>query len=354
VIKLLIVDDSALMRRQLSSLFAAEPDFEIRLARNGREAVDENRNFMPDVITLDINMPEMDGLTALSMIMSDRPVPVVMISSLTEKGAMATFEALNLGAVDYVVKPGGTISLSIESIREAVVSKVRMAVRARIKSPRRELKSSEIKVIKTAEIKKYAPVVSTSKKEGVVVVGVSTGGPRTLEVIFPLLPRDFNWPILVAQHMPATFTNSFAQRMDALCEMNVVEANKPMDLNPGTIYIAKGGADLQVVKRGDKLVLIAKPENTNFLWHPSVEILGRSVIEHFPPSNILGVMLTGMGNDGAESFTAIKKNGGRTIAESEESAVVFGMPAELIRLGGASIVLPVEKIADQMIAWSSQ
>jgi len=354
VIKLLIVDDSALMRRQLSSLFSAEPDFEIRLARNGREAVDENRNFMPDVITLDINMPEMDGLTALSMIMSDRPVPVVMISSLTEKGALATFEALNLGAVDYVVKPGGTISLSIESIREAVISKVRMAVRAKIKPPRQEFKSREIKINKTPEIRKVEPVASTSKKEGVVVVGVSTGGPRTLEAILPLLPRNFNWPILVAQHMPATFTNSFAQRMDGLCAMNVVEANKPMDLCPGTIYIAKGGADIQVVMRGGKLVLIAKPENVNYLWHPSVEILGRSVIEHFTPLNILGVMLTGMGTDGAESFTAIKKNGGRTIAESEESAVVFGMPAELIRQGGASIVLPADKIADQMIAWSSQ
>jgi two-component system chemotaxis response regulator CheB len=354
VIKLLIVDDSALMRRQLSSLFDAEPDFEIKLARNGREAVQENRNFMPDVITLDINMPEMDGLTALSMIMSDRPVPVVMISSLTEKGALATFEALNLGAVDYVVKPGGTISLSIESIRATVINKVRMAVKAKIKPPR----NSVLPRVKKIEVKPetfiFKPVASTSKKEGVVVIGVSTGGPRTLEIILPLLPRNFQWPILVAQHMPATFTNSFAQRMDGMCEMNVTEANRPMDLNPGTIYIAKGGADLQVVKRSDKLVMIAKPENSNFLWHPSVEILGRSVIEHFPPSNILGVMLTGMGNDGAESFTAIKKNGGRTIAESEESAVVFGMPSELIRQGGASIVLPAEKIAAQMIAWSGQ
>lgn len=354
MIKLLIVDDSALMRRQLSSLFDAEPDFEIRLARNGREAVEENRNFMPDVITLDINMPEMDGLTALSMIMSDRPVPVVMISSLTEKGALATFEALNLGAVDYVVKPGGTISLSIDSIREDVIKKVRTASKARLKLPRRDTVPFAVVPPKIVE-KKVLPIPrSSGQRGGVVVVGVSTGGPRTLEIILPKLPANFEWPILVAQHMPATFTNSFALRMNTMCAMEVVEANRPMDLKPGTIYIAKGGADMQVVKRVGKLVLIAKPENPDHLWHPSVELLGQSAIDHFEPENILGVMLTGMGSDGSASFTRIKKNGGRTIAESEESAVVFGMPSELIRQGGASIVLPAEKIASQILTWTGQ
>jgi two-component system chemotaxis response regulator CheB len=184
-----------------------------------------------------------------------------------------------------------------------------------------------------------------------VLVGVSTGGPRTLEQILPSLPSGFPWPVLVAQHMPASFTLSFAQRMDGLCAMRVVEASRPMALEPGVIYIGKGGADMQVVRRGGKLTVIAKPENAEFLWHPSVELLGRSVLEHVDPKNVLAVMLTGMGCDGADAFTEIKKKGGRTIAESEDSAVVFGMPAELINRGGASVVLHAEKIAFQINAW---
>ena len=349
MIKLLIVDDSALMRRQLSALFDAEPDFQIRLARNGREAIEENRDFEPDVITLDINMPEMDGLTALSMIMAERPVPVVMISSLTEKGALATFEALNLGAVDYVVKPGGTISLSLEAIGPSVISKVRIAAKVRMR-PLRKIVPARIS--EPLPIRPRATGVSSNlPREGVVLVGVSTGGPRTLEQILPSLPSGFPWPILVAQHMPASFTLSFAQRMNGLCPMHVVEANAPMTLEPGVIYIGKGGADMQVVRRAGKLTVIAKPENTEFLWHPSVELLGRSVLEHVAAENVLAVMLTGMGYDGADAFTEIKKKGGRTIAESEDSAVVFGMPAALINKGGASVVLHADKIALQINTW---
>lgn len=358
MIKLLIVDDSALMRRQLSAMFEAEPDFEIRLARNGREAVEENRTFQPDVVTLDINMPEMDGLTALSLIMADRPVPVVMISSLTEKGALATFEALNLGAVDYVVKPGGTISLAIDTIRAMVVSKVRIAAKARLKSVRpgvatRAVASSVKPVPALVPVAVPRETMSSrgTGREGVVLIGVSTGGPRTLELILPKLPARFPWPVLVAQHMPASFTQSFAQRMNGMCAMEVVEANRPMVLEAGTVYIAKGGADMQVVRRAGKLNVIAKPETAEFLWHPSVELLGRSVLEHVPCANVLGIMLTGMGNDGADAFTAIKKRGGRTIAESEESCVVFGMPAELISRGGATVTLHAEKIAAQVNAW---
>ena len=351
MIKLLIVDDSALMRRQLSGLFQAEADFEIRTARNGREAVEENRTFRPDVITLDINMPEMDGLTALSMIMIERPVPVVMVSSLTEKGALATFEALNLGAVDYIVKPGGSISLSIDAIREAVVNKVRVAAKARLKPSRAELPRPAKRFSKSAGTEAPAVVPHRTGSEGIVVIGVSTGGPRTLEQILPNLPADFPWPVLVAQHMPASFTLPFATRMNSLCAMEVVEASRPMVLEAGTIYIGKGGADMFVIERVGKRSVIAKPENPQFLWHPSVELLGRSVLEHYDPANVLGVMLTGMGYDGADAFTDIKMKGGRTIAESEESSVVFGMPAELIRRGGASVTLHADKIALQISAW---
>jgi two-component system, chemotaxis family, protein-glutamate methylesterase/glutaminase len=356
MIKLLIVDDSALMRRQLATLFEAEGGFEICQARNGKEAVEENRAFQPDVITLDINMPEIDGITALSLIMADRPVAVVMVSSLTEKGALATFEALNLGAVDYIAKPGGTISLSIGEIKDELVAKVRAAARARIKGKGPSARGLAQRLRDARE--KPAPRPLAVRRgvagEGLVIIGVSTGGPRTLEDILPLLPVDFPWPVLVAQHMPAAFTRPFADRLNDLCALSVVEASSPMPLEPGTIFIGKGGADMVLGQRAGKLTVLAKPENREFLWHPSVELMGRSVLEHCDPSRVVGVMLTGMGYDGSDAFTEIKKRGGRTIAESETSAVVFGMPAELIERGGASMVLPAEKIAAQINVWAGR
>jgi two-component system, chemotaxis family, protein-glutamate methylesterase/glutaminase len=353
MLKLLIVDDSALMRRQLVTLFQGEGDFEIRQARNGKEAVDENREFQPDVVTLDINMPEMDGITALSVIMAEHPVAVVMVSSLTEKGALATFEALNLGAVDYIAKPGGTISLSIGEIKDELVRKVRAAARARIKGKRSSVHglAQRIRQERTKIVPRPAPVRRGVAGEGLVIIGVSTGGPRTLEEILPLLPADFPWPVLVAQHMPAAFTSPFAERLNGICALSVVEAAHPMPLAPGIIYIGKGGADMLLGLRGGKLTVLPKPENREFLWHPSVELLGRSAIEHCDPSRVVGVMLTGMGYDGADAFTEIKKRGGRTIAESEASAVIFGMPSELIERGGASLVLHAEKIAAQLNTW---
>ena len=349
--KILIVDDSALMRKLLREIFEKEGDFVIETARNGKEAIEKNLSFQPDVITLDINMPEMDGITALAHIMNQRPVPVVMVSSLTEKGAIATFEALNLGAVDYVTKPGGTISLNIDEIRDEIISKVRSATRAKLKTKAlvRKIREEREKILKPSPPKE----VST-KDERVLLIGVSTGGPRTLEEILPELPADFPMPVIVAQHMPPTFTKSFAERLYSVCELKVVEVDRPMPVETGTIYIGKGGTDMVLARRPQKLIVHPKPENPSFLWHPSVEILGRSALEHCDPKKIIAVMLTGMGHDGADAFTEIKKRGGKTIAESEESAVVFGMPRELIERGGATVVLPAEKIAKQIIKWAKE
>lgn len=354
MIKLLIVDDSALMRRQLTTLFTAEGDFEVRQSKNGLEAVEANREFQPDVVTLDINMPEMDGLTALSLIMAERPVAVVMVSSLTEQGALATFEALNLGAIDYIGKPGGTISLSLGEIKNELVAKVRAAARARLKGKGVGIKRAPPgpKTERARRPARAAGVRSGASGAGLVVIGVSTGGPRTLEDILPLLPAEFPWPVLVAQHMPAGFTKSFADRLDQICALQVVEADRPLPVEPGTMYIGKGGADMVVAKRAGKLTVLPKPETPQFLWHPSVELLGRSVLEHCDPSRVAAVMLTGMGYDGADAFTEIKNRGGRTIAESEQSAVVFGMPAELIERGGASKVLAADKVAAQLVSWA--
>ena len=358
MIKVLIVDDSALMRRQLTTMFQEEGGFEIRQARNGKEAVTENLEFKPDVVTLDINMPEMDGITALSLMMAERPVPVVMVSSLTDKGALATFEALNLGAVDYIAKPDGTISLNIGQIKSELVAKVKAAVGARVKQSGAGVKGLAQRLREEREQAKsqLRPVAVRQgvAGEGLVIIGVSTGGPRSLEEILPRLPADFPWPVLVAQHMPAAFTRSFAERLNMLCNLQVVEAASPMPIAAGTIYIAKGGADMVLGQRGGKLTVLPKPETRDFLWHPSVELLGRSVLEHCDPAQVVAVMLTGMGYDGADAFTEIKKRGGRTIAESKATAVVFGMPAELIERGGASLVLPLEKVANQINQWAGK
>nr|WP_274601169.1 chemotaxis-specific protein-glutamate methyltransferase CheB [Halochromatium roseum] len=354
---MLIVDDSALMRRQLKTIFQAEGDFVIEVARNGEEAVELNKRFEPDIITLDINMPQMDGLTALSLLMAERPVPVVMVSSLTEKGAISTFEALNLGAVDYIPKPDGTISLSITEIEEEIIAKVRAAAGAHLKKSR-GLAARIRGDLSVSKVTGAAPpkrstlrVEQGARNDGLVIIGVSTGGPRTLEDILPQLPGDFPWPVLVAQHMPPSFTRPFAERINQLCALDVFELQRPMPLEPGKICIGRGGADMVVMRRANRLMVSTRPESVQHLWHPSVELLGESVLQHCEPQRVIGVLLTGMGYDGAEAFAELKRRGARTIAESEQTAVVFGMPAELIKRGGATKVLPMERVAEQIMQW---
>jgi two-component system chemotaxis response regulator CheB len=355
MIKLLVVDDSALMRKHLVNLFQQEGGFEIRTCRTGLEALQELPNFQPDVVTLDINMPEMDGLTALSRIMVEHPCPVIMVSSLTAKGAMATFEALSMGAVDYICKPGGTISLSIDVIQKELVNKVRTAAHSKVRKSRglAERIRQQNRIASGTARKPAERVESRSRSgaTGIVVVGVSTGGPRTLEEILPRLPADFPWPVVVAQHMPANFTGPFSQRMDGLCAMPVREVTRPTPIEPGHIYIGRGGADLILGRRGIGISALSQPENAQYLWHPSVELLARSALEHYPAEQIVGVMLTGMGYDGADAMAEVRRRGGKTIAESEETAVVFGMPAELINRGGATVVAPCDQIAKHLLNW---
>ncbi|RUR35730.1 chemotaxis-specific protein-glutamate methyltransferase CheB [Vreelandella populi] len=354
MIRLLIVDDSALMRRHLQQLFEAEGDFILDTARNGREAIERARQFDPDVITLDINMPEMDGLTCLSMLMVEQPRPVVMFSSLTEQGAMASLEALALGAVDFFAKPGGTISLNIDQVRECLIDKVRAAADARLKKARRP--ALETVSSKTAEVE---PVVEPTPDlagagNGLVLIGSSTGGPRTLEGILEQLPANYPWPIVVAQHMPANFTRAFAERMDRITQLRVVEASRPMPLEAGTVYIGMGNSDVVIGNRVGKPYVMPKPENADYLWHPSVSLLVKTAMQHFAPSQLIGAMLTGMGHDGAEEMTELKRCGGRTVAESKDTAVVFGMPAELIRRGGASEIQPCHAIATTLVQWCAR
>lgn len=187
---------------------------------------------------------------------------------------------------------------------------------------------------------------------GLVLIGVSTGGPGTLEAILPQLPADFPYPVVVAQHMPAAFTGPFARRLDLLCPLRVTEVAAPQEVVPGNIYIARGSADTVLTTRAGKLTVLARPETPDHLWHPSVELLARSALEHCQPRQLIGVMLTGMGHDGAEAFSDLRSLGGRTIAESEETAVVYGMPKALVERSGATMVLPAHGIARQLNAWA--
>ncbi len=348
MIRLLVVDDSALMRKCLVDLFGKKLDFELRTARNGADALRELETFKPDVITLDINMPEMDGLTCLSHIMQIHPCPVVMVSSLTTKGALATFEALALGAVDFVGKPDGTMSLNLDSVARELEIKVRAAVGSKVRG------SSNRPTVERA-VGKAAPAPTRTAKRGtaagIVMIGVSTGGPQTLELILPKLPADFPWPVVVAQHMPSGFTKSFAERLDRMSALNVVEVSRQLPVVPGTVYIARGDADMTLVKRGDEIIAAPRPSSTSYLWHPSVDGLVYSALEVAPASSLIGVLLTGMGNDGAKSMAQVKERGGRTIAESQSSCVVFGMPNELIKLGGSTLVLDAARIAQQLVIW---
>ena len=363
--KALVIDDSALMRRQIKRILA-DAGFDVSTARNGVEALEQVGLVDPDVITLDINMPEMDGLTFLSRLMIERPKPVVMISSLTEKGALATFEALEMGAIDFVHKPDGTVTHNIAKIEKEIVDKVRAAMGSRLSRARglrqrmrleREggrispaaTPAAPVRPVFAAPPARQAGASDTSPS--VVVIGVSTGGPGTLEEILTPLPADFPWAILVAQHMPAGFTGVFARRLDEACAITVREVAQPMPIEAGTVYIGRGDADFVVTRRGRQLMASAVPSSAEWFWHPSVNHLVYSAMKHLPPAQLIGVLLTGMGNDGAEAMAALHKAGGQTIAESEESAVVFGMPQELIKLGGAEIVLPAGQVAGKLLEW---
>ena len=352
------------MRRVLENIFLDEGDFEIRLARNGAEALELVRSFEPQVVTLDVQMPGMDGLACLSQIMIEAPRPVVMISSLTAAGAEATLEAIELGAVDFVAKPSGTVSLEIDRLRPVLVAKVRAAANARI---RRTLRLTERirHQIRGAGLAAHgrrarqplkAPAKSRTlvpkarqKMPGLVLIGTSTGGPAALDVVLPQLPASFPWPVLVAQHLPASFTGAFARRLDRECQLQVVEVDQPMPLLPGTIYIGRGDADVTVASRAAGVIALPAPASANYLWHPSVERMVASALGNIDASQMIGVLMTGMGNDGAEAMKRIRQGGGRTIAEAESTAIVWGMPGELVKNGGAEMVRPLEEIATTII-----
>jgi two-component system chemotaxis response regulator CheB len=287
--------------------------------------------------------------------MVQRPKPVVMVSSLTEAGAEATLQSLSLGAVDFVRKPDGTISLSLDRICLELICKVRSASQARVRRApglRDRLASERGRIVDRASGLASPGFPGLARDRlGLVLVGVSTGGPGTLEEILPRLPQDFPWAVLVAQHMPGGFTGLFARRLNEISAVRVVEAAQQAAIEPGTIYIAKGDADLLVLQRGTGYVAAPVPASSEHLWHPSVTRLVNSALDVMPAGRLIGVQLTGMGDDGAQAMADLHRRGGRTIAQDAASSVVFGMPNELIKRGGASVIMRSDRIADQLVAW---
>ncbi|MES2626144.1 MAG: chemotaxis-specific protein-glutamate methyltransferase CheB [Pseudomonadota bacterium] len=354
MIRVLVVDDSALVRKLFGRVLTDAREFEVMFARNGLEALEQLEVFRPDVITLDINMPQMNGLECLDRIMILRPCPVIMVSTLTAEGAEETLNALRLGAVDFVAKPSGAVSLHIDSFTPTFLDKIRSAATAKLPASRRLRERVQLKtagVLTRAEVSKAELSEIQAEplaKDSFVLVGTSTGGPPALEALLVTLPANFPWPIVVAQHMPASFTGSLAKRLDGICALNVVEVSKPMLMQPGCVYIGRGDADVVISRRPAGLIVMATPARSNYLWHPSVDRLVRSAMEHVPACQLIGILMTGMGNDGAIAMTELRSKGGKTIAEAEETAIVWGMPGELVKAGGADWVVPLPKIAGQL------
>ena len=354
--RLLVVDDSALMRRLLVEIFADEADFLVETARSGDEALQKLPHFKPDVVTLDLQMPGMDGLTCLDRIMLEQPTPVVIVSALTAEGGAQTLEAMELGAVDFVEKPSGAISLRIDALAPVIVAKVRDASRARLSTVRlrervRLRSRAELPAASSPRPTRTVRRLPTPARIGsrVVLVGASTGGPPALDALLEPLPASFPWPIVVAQHMPATFTGALARRLDNLCELTVSEVTKATPLQPGHVYIGRGDGDIVLSTRAGETVALAIPASTEHRWHPSVDRLVESAMAHRRPEELVGVLMTGMGSDGADAMTRLRQLGGRTIAEAEESAVVWGMPGSLVQQGGAEVVAPLDRLADELL-----
>ncbi len=356
-INVLICDDSALMRRNLSRIIEGDSGLRVAgTARDGQDAIDKARELLPDVITMDINMPVIDGITALQIIVEEGIAPVIMVSSLTQEGAATTFQAMALGAFDYVSKPGGTVTVRMESTAHELISKIRAAAKPgtlkRLKTKSRPLERCNKIRTASRSVTSVAAPSQPSAGAGLgykaVAMGISTGGPKTLFDVLPLLPRDLNAAVFLVQHMPGKFIPSFAKRIDDHSPMRCIEVEAGMEIEPGVIYIGTGGYHLNLYKKLSRRIVIRTPKQPVHQFIPSVDIMMQSVLEVFGTDTI-GVLMTGMGDDGADSMVAIHQAGGITIAESEESAIVFGMPQEAIKRGGARIIKPCWDIASEIV-----
>jgi two-component system, chemotaxis family, protein-glutamate methylesterase/glutaminase len=359
-IRVLIVDDSALMRRVIKEILLTDNSLEVvGIAKDGEEAIAKTRELKPHVVTMDINMPVMDGLTSMQYILDEFPeIAVLVLSSLTQEGALKTFEALELGAFDYISKPSGTVSSNLYVVGKEIIEKVKAAYsyiqkknrRQRILSNKDVEKDNGRNKFDTAIASKIKKTVMSTGLSKVVVIGISTGGPSTLMEVLPQIPGDLKAAIIVVQHMPPSFTGQFAKRIDSSTSISFKEAEAGDVISDGKGFLAPGGYQLMVkssnIKSGNLIRLSQQPKT---LFMPSVNVTMESVLDCFGGRRTIGVLMTGMGDDGADAMVKIRKAGGVTIAEDESTAIVFGMPREAIERGGAEIVVPSHKIAREII-----
>jgi two-component system chemotaxis response regulator CheB len=343
MVKVLIVDDSAFMRNTISSMIAADPDLEvIGMARDGIEAIDKVASLKPDIVTLDVEMPRMDGIEALKHIMSKTPGPVLMVSSLTTDGAEVTLDALDMGAVDFIPKNLSDLSINIVKIKDILIEKLKSIGRKGLVR-QKVLKPSTL--LKMPTPSQYA----SHRKTGIVAIGSSTGGPKALQMIISNIPKDFPVPILIAQHMPPAFTGPFAERLNQISALEVKEAEDGEPIKKGTVFIAPGGRHMGVKrKKITESSIDISADTGEYIYKPSADYLMLSITGVFS-GQVLGVILTGLGNDGTQGMKEIKNRGGRTIAESEDSCVVYGMPKSVVKAGVADKIVKLDEIAGEII-----
>lgn len=346
-IRVLIVDDSALMRKMLGDILSSDPRIEVvGTARDGQDGLEKIAALSPDVVTMDVEMPRKDGLTALEEIMRVRPMPVVMVSSLTQRGAEVTMKALSLGCVDFVGKPSGATSLNIRVVGAELISKVVTASMARVRFLRGE-RAAEPRPEPVPARRPSASPGPRGRCE-IVAVAASTGGPVALHQLLSGLPAGFPLPIVVTQHMPKGFTELFAKRLDAACGLTVVEGADRLELRPGLVAIAPGGSHLLVRRRGGGTFCELSDAPPVLSVKPSANIMFSSVLDEFG-GNVLGVILTGMGRDGADGALALHERGAHIIAESRETCVVYGMPRAAVELGAVDELLPLPEIPGALV-----
>lgn len=342
-ISVLIVDDSALVRQLLTDMISQDEELEVAgVARDGVEAIKLTHELDPDVITMDVHMPEMDGLTALEYIMKKTPRPVVMLSALVKKGAAPTLKALEYGAVDFILKPS-QFPTSVSEVREDVIQKIKAAANSRA----REIweRSRRARPQKKLKIKK-----SEVRGGRLIVVGASAGGPKALTELVPALPEDLPASVLIVQHMPGPFTSSFAERLNTKAKIDVKEADDGEELSQGQALVAPGGQDLVLEGlAGGKVRARLLPTVARHGASPVIDVTMESAAQVFGEKTI-GVLLSGMGSDGALGLGMIKDAGGDTIAQDEETSLVFGMPKAAIERKLVDEVLPLDRIAGEIVA----
>jgi two-component system chemotaxis response regulator CheB len=354
-IRVLIVDDSALVRQMLAEMLADDPQIEVvGTAQDPYVARDKIKSLNPDVLTLDVEMPKMDGVTFLSNLMRLRPMPVVMVSSLTERGADVTLQALELGAVDFVSKPKVDLAHSLGEYADEIRAKVKMAAAVRVRAlerPPAPPAAVAPRLTADAVLNKSAGVRHFKTTDRLIAIGASTGGTEAIKAVLTRLPADAPG-VVITQHIPAAFSGPFAQRMDRLSAVTVCEACDGQQILPGHAYIAPGGLHLLVKRDGARYVCHLSDGPPVNRHRPSVDVLFRSLAQNVGP-NAIGALLTGMGADGAEGLKEMRAAGAPTLAQDEKSSVVWGMPGEAVKRGAADEVLPLDAIAARLLELAS-